>query len=155
MGKYLQRLTDEEIERFLEENNYILVSHLKDNQNNLLPAIERTENTAFIRCKKKDSQEPLFDNEVAYYLMKKHPGFLSLPRLLSSHYNSDIEALFMNDFSLTKFCLTQEDQAESDKLDEAFVYFMYDKFKQEGYKEDYEAYFENLENNKEDGFERI
>lgn len=146
MGKYLKLLKNEEVEAFLEANNYMLITHLKDSNNETLPAIDRSPNTIFIRCKQKiEPEQQLFETAVAYYLMKKHPGFLSMSRMASGQYAGDIEPLFMKDFYLSKICITEEDYIESDRLNEAYVKWMYNKFKNNGYLQDYKAFFDELE----------
>lgn len=143
MGKFIKELSNDEVIKFFEDNHYSLVTHLKDNEGNLIPAIERDDDGIFVRCKKTEERSSI-DMEVAHYLMKSHPGFLSFATLLSGQYNTELEMIVLKDFYLSKLCITDEDLNENDRLNEEFVKFMYSKFKDMGYKDEYNSHFDNL-----------
>ena len=138
MTKYLNKLSNEDITIFLDNNNYALVSHLKDQHGQAFPAIERSDERIFVRCKKKEiPEQQLIDTEVAYYLMKKHPGFMSLSMMLSSQYGSDIEMLVFSDFEVSKLCIFDDDVEEYISLNKAYAKFMNEKFPNSSYMDDY------------------
>lgn len=146
MGKYINQVTDEELTEFLENNGYSLVTNIKDQNGIPFPAIERSEKRAFVRCKMvKDPAQKQFDAEVARYLIKKHPGFLSLSMMLSGMYSSDIEMLIFSDYGVSKMCITDYDSYESNLLNENFVRFMYKKFENQNYYNNYNNHFDELE----------
>jgi len=149
MAKYIDKISNEELIQFLEDNNYMIITHLKDQNGDTFPAIERSEDRAFVRCKKINDDQKQFDTEVAYHLMKKHPGFLMLSQMLSGQYSSNIEMLVFSDFYVSKLCIFDEDIEENQKLNEAYVNFLYNKFAQAGYKNDYDNYYESIQNEDE------
>jgi len=151
MSKYIKQLTNENLSTFLENVGYSLVTHLKDNDGNLLPAIERSEDSVFVRCQKcVIPEEQLIDKELAYYLMKSHPGFLSFARMLSGQFDSNIEMLIFYDFEVSKLCVFDDDLEEYIRLNKAYAEFMKQKVTESSYSEDYSEWLleqsEDLEN---------
>jgi hypothetical protein len=146
MEVYTQQLKIEDVIEFLNEINYTVVAHLHDSNGQPLPAIETSDQGIFIRCQKVETPEKQeFDAKVAWELMKKHPAFMSITRLINSQYSSNIEMLYMTDFSLKKICLTDEDMEELVTLNEKYVKFMDRKFRNIGYREDYHSFCDELE----------
>lgn len=154
MSKYInKRITDEELTKFLEDNGYMLVCNIKDADGVPFPAIDRSPDRAFVRCKMiKEPAYKQFESDVAYYLMKNHPGFLTIPLMLSGQYSSNIEMLVFSDFNVSKLCVFDRDMDEEDKLNYEYVHFMYNKFGEE-YKNDYNNYYEELETNDQNSYE--
>jgi len=138
MSKYIKQLTNENLSTFLENVGYSLVTHLKDNDGNLLPAIERSEDSVFVRCQKcVIPEEQLIDKELAYYLMKSHPGFLSFARMLSGQFDSNIEMLIFYDFEVSKLCVFDDDLEEYIRLNKAYAKYMSNKNLEGSYTQDY------------------
>ena len=57
--------------------------------------------------------------------------------------------LVFSDFYVSKLCIFDEDIEESQKLNEAYVNFLYNRFAQAGYKNDYDNYYESIQNEDE------
>lgn len=146
MGKFIKQLTDSELENFLKNNKYALCNTLKDSDGKLLPAIERSDDMIFVRCQRiLDKNEKEIDEHLAYALMRKFPGFLSLSMLSRcGEYSSDINLISFSDFYANLFCVTLQDHNRAETLHENYVNFMYAKFKNQNYKEEYLADWNTL-----------
>ena len=153
MEVYTKMLSFEDIIEFLQQINYTVVSHLRDKEGEILPSIEITDDGVFVRCQKMIAPEQEeFDTKLAWQLMKEFSGFMSLARLMNAQYTSQVEMLYLTDFNLRKICMTDEELNELEDLNEKYVRFMDSKFKDRGYREDYNSFYGELENESEDDF---
>ena len=128
MSKYINQLTDEEIEKFFKNNGYELVKDLTDHNGFPIDAIDRGEDNIFVRARKLEIDQ--FDAELKSYLMQKSPGFFALYAITSMHsgFRSDIELIHFTDFFMSKFCITEEDEASSEVLLSSYLNYMAQKF---------------------------
>jgi hypothetical protein len=142
MQKYIPQLTDEAVEEFFEANGYRLCKDLTDDDGLPIDAIERSDEVIFARVQQKERNE--IDAQLAYYLAKKHPGFMALSMLAStrSGYGRNIDLVHFSDFYLSKFCITREDEKSSEELCTSYIQYMAQKFPT--YKADFIAYCETL-----------
>lgn len=142
MAKYINRLTNEEIEEFFNNNGYALTKDLTDDNGLPIDAIERGEETIFVRAKQLKREE--IDTQLAYYLIKKNPNFMALSTLASLHsgYARNIDLIHFSDYFLSKFCITKEEEKESEELCTSYLKYMVHKFPT--YKRDFLAYCETL-----------
>ena len=142
MQKYIPQLTDEAVEEFFEANGYRLCKDLTDDDGLPIDAIERSDEVIFARVQQKEKNE--IDAQLAYYLAKKHPGFMALSMLAStrSGYGRNIDLVHFSDFYLSKFCITREDEKSSEELCTYYIQYMAQKFPT--YKADFIAYCETL-----------
>lgn len=139
MGKYIKQLTQKDIDTFLKNNNYELCDYLKNNDGKNLPSIERDDDMIFMRCQRvlsKDEKE--INTQLAYTLMKKYPGFMSLTTLASiSKYSTDKDIVILTDFYANIISCDYNREKRVEALDENYVHFMVSKFKSQGYVNDY------------------
>lgn len=139
MGKYIKQLTNEDIENFLKENNYELCENIKNNSGEKLPSIERDDKLIFTRCRRILSEdEKEIDKMLAYELMHKYPGFMSLALFATiNKYSIDTDIVIFNDFYSNIISADSDREKQVEKLDENYVRFMANKFKNQGYISDY------------------
>lgn len=139
MGKYIKQLSEEDIVKFLRENNYELNANIKNNDGKKLPSIERSKDMVFMRCKRiltKDEQE--INALLAYKLMHKYPGFMSLATFATiNKYSTDTDIVILSDFYANIISANPNREKRVDSLDENYVQFMAKKFKDQGYISDY------------------
>ncbi len=142
MSKYIHQLTNNEIEEFFKKSGYELVKDLTDSDGLPIDAIERSNDDFFARVRKikRDELDIKFEN----ILMQKSPGFLALSALASLHsaYGNNIDLVHFSDFFMTKFCITEEDETDSQELCMAYIKHMDQKFPT--YRADLEKYCESL-----------
>ena len=146
MSKYINQLSDFEIENFFNENGYELIKNLTDKNGILLSPIERSEDNIFVRVKQSNDNT---DTTLSNPVIKKSSSLMALSTLAAMHgvYGSKIDLIFFSDYYLSKFCITKEDEATSDALCEAYVKYMAQKFP--SYKNDFLAYCETIDNEEE------
>lgn len=142
MEKYITQLTDENIEEFFEANGYRLCKELTDDDGLPIDAIERSDEIIFARVQQKEKDK--IDSQLAYYLAKKHPGFLTLSMLAStrSGFGRNIDLVHFSDYFMSKFCITKEDEKSSEELCTSYIQYMINKFPT--YKADFIAYCDTL-----------
>lgn len=142
MSKYINQLTDEEIEEFFKNNGYELVKDLTDHDGFPIDAIDRGEDNIFVRARQIQKDE--IDAELKSYLLQKSPGFLALYALTSIHsgFRSDVELIHFTDFFMSKFCITEDDEKSSEILLSSYLNHMAQKFPT--YKNDLIEYCESL-----------
>ena len=142
MEKYITQLTDEDIKTFFDKNGYRLCEELTDDDGLPIDAIERSDKVIFARVQQKKPNE--IDAQLAYYLAKKHPGFMALSMLAStrSGYGRNIDLVHFSDYFMSKFCITREDEKSSEELCSSYIQYMANKFPT--YKADFLAYCETL-----------
>ena len=142
MQKYIPHLTDEDIEEFFGANGYRLCKELTDDDGMPIDAIERSDEVIFARVQQEKVDE--IDSQLAYYLAKKHPGFLTLSMLAStrSGFGRNIDLVHFSDYFMSKFCITREDEKSSEELCTSYIKYMANKFPT--YKADFIAYCETL-----------
>ena len=128
MSKYINQLTDEEIEKFFNDNGYELTKGLTDREGFPIDAIERGDEDIFIRAQKMQIDET--EAALNEYLMKKAPHIAALSAIASmrSGYGRNLELIHFSDYFMSKFCITEEDKQESEELCHAYISFMDDKF---------------------------
>ena len=146
MGKYIKQLTDQDIELFLRQNNYVLCDTLKDRDGEHLPAITRDDDIIFLRCQRVlEEGEQEIDKQLAYALYKKFRGFIALSMLSRyDSYSTEIDMITMSDFDLN---LIAEDifvsPERGQKLFENYINFMIKKFDNQNYRDALIADYEN------------
>lgn len=138
MGKYLKQLSNEEIESFLESNNYIVCHDLTTlDGKSVLPGIERSDDLVFLRCRKKilDGMQE-YDKQVALQLLKKHPGFMSLAvfGMPQGSYYDFIHLIALRDFDASIIGDFFDDENGTQLLD-SYLDFMLERFKNQGYQD--------------------
>lgn len=140
MEKYITQLNNNDIETFFNNNGYTLCDSLTDHDGNKIPSIERYDNLIVIRAQHLNKNN--IDSDLAYYLTKKHPGFLTLSMLAStkSAYSRNIDLIHFSDYHMAKFSITTEDEKDSDNLCSAYYQYMIEKFPT--YKADLLSFFE-------------
>ena len=143
MSKYINRLTDEEIEEFFNNNGYKLVKDLTDDDDFPIDAIERDDDNIFVRAQQTKKDD--IDIEIANLLIQKMPGFMTLSALASMHsgYGRNIDLIHFSDFFMSKFCILEEDKISSEELCNSYIKFMIEKFP--SYKNDLIEYCETLQ----------
>ena len=146
MSKYIQYLTDNEIKNFFNANGYELVKNLTDDDGKIIDAIERSEDHVFIRAQRKNN----LDDTLKNLFIKKSPELMAINVLAStrSAYGGNIDLIYFSDYYMSKFCITEEDEKESQQLCTAFIKYMAQKFPT--YKSDFIDYCNSLP---EDEFE--
>lgn len=139
MGKYIKQLTNEDIENFLRENNYELCENIKNNSGKKSPSIERDDELIFTRCRRILSEdEKEIDKMLAYELMHKYPGFMSLALFATiNKYSLDTDIIIFKDFYSNIISADTSREKQVETLDENYVHFMANKFKNQGYICDY------------------
>ena len=127
MSKYINQLTDEEIEEFLNNNGYELVKGLKNHSGEAIPAIDRYEEGMFVRARKIPDE---LDQEIKSILLQKSPGLMALYALTAIHggLGMDMDLIHITDFYMFKFCITEEEEKESDELCRSYIRYMADRF---------------------------
>lgn len=142
MSKYINYLTDDEIESFFNANGYELVKDLTDDDGNIIDAIERSEENIFIRAQKSNN----IDDKLKNILLQKSPELMAINVLASmrSAYGRNIDLIYFSDYYMSKFCITEEDEKESQQLCTAFIKYMAQKFPT--YKTDFIDYCDTLSN---------
>lgn len=147
MGKYIKQLSNEDIIRFLSDNNYELDENIKKNNGKKLSSIERNEDMIFMRCRRiftRDEQE--INALLAYKLMHKYPGFMSLSTFATiNKYSTDTDIVILTDFQANIISAYKDREKRVDSLDENYAHFMAKKFKDQGYISDYIKDVENFE----------
>lgn len=148
MGKYLKQLSNEEIQNFLRDNKYELNENIKSNENEKLPSIERSEDFVFMRCKRiLSKEEEELDKQLAYTLMHKYPGFLTLSMFATINvYSLDTDIVTLTDFNANIISANMDREENVEILDENYVNFMARKFGKEyirDYLEDSKKYNSN------------
>ncbi len=148
MSKYINRLTDEEIENFFNDNGYALVKDLTDDDGFTIDAIERGDNDIFVRAQKTKKDD--IDIEIENLLIQKMPGFMALSALASMHsgYGRNIDLIYFSDYFLSKFCITQGDKDSSEELCNSYIRYMIEKFPT--YKNDFIEYCKSLQDDEFD-----
>ncbi len=143
MSKYINELTDEEIEKFFNDNGYELTKDLKDPDGLPIDAIERGEDSIFVRAQKMQIDET--EAALNAYLAQKAPHIAALSAIASmrSGYGRNIDLIHFSDYFMSKFCITEEDKQDSEKLCHSYISFMDDKFPE--YRADLIAYCDSLE----------
>ena len=128
MAKYINQLTDNEIEKFFNNNGYELTKDLTDSDGLPIDAIERGEEDIFVRAQKTHRDEA--EIELENYLMKKAPGLMALSAIASmrSGYGRNIELIYFSDYFMSKFCITEEDKKSSEELCSSYIGFMAQRF---------------------------
>lgn len=147
MSKYINQLTDEELETFLKNNGYELAKDLTDHEGELIPAIDRDEENILIRARRLEQDE--LDAELKAYFLQKSPGLLTLFALTSMHgiFGNNVELIHCTDYSMSKFCITEDDEKTSEVLFSSYINYMSQKFP--NYKEDIIEYYDNLPDDNE------
>lgn len=120
--KYLDKVSDSELIEFLSKNN-INPGFFFDKEGNPLPVIQRGENVVIFRGKLKD-------DELSSFINKGLESILSTELLKFSRFNAEDCCVIFNDFNAMTDYRTD--------IQEAYAYFMYDKFGEE-YRKDYNA----------------
>ena len=120
--KYLDKVSDSELIEFLIKNN-INPGFFFDKEGNPLPVIQRGENVVIFRGKLKD-------DELSSFINKGLESILSTELLKFSRFNAEDCCVIFNDFNAMTDYRTD--------IQEAYAYFMYDKFGEE-YRKDYNA----------------
>ena len=145
MSKYINKLTNEEIESFFNVNGYNLIKDLEDDDGLIIDAIERDDENIFVRAQQ--IQIDKIDIEFENYLIQKSPNFAALSALISMHsgYGRNIELIHFSDYFLSKFCITPEDKESSEELYNSYIRYMIEKFPT--YKNDLIEYYKSLPDN--------
>ena len=147
MAEYINQLTDEEIEKFFNDNGYELTKGLTDREGFPIDAIERGDEDIFVRAQKIqiDETEAMLNS----YLMQKAPHIAALSAIASmrSGYGRNMELIHFSDFFMSKLCITEEDEKESEELCSAYISFMDKKFPT--YRDDLYAYCDSLQDDKQ------
>ena len=120
--KYLDKVSDNELIEFLSKNK-INPGFFFDKEGNPLPVIQRGENVVIFRGKLKD-------DELSSFINKGLESILSTELLKFSRFNAEDCCVIFNDFNAMTDYRTD--------IQEAYAYFMYDKFGEE-YRKDYNA----------------
>ena len=126
MSKYTKLLSDDEIENFFYDNGYELVKNLTDDDGKPINAIERSEDNIFIRAKKTSD----LDSEFIKSITQKSPELMALSTLASSRsaYGRNIDLIYFSDYYMSKFCITEDDTVDSQKLCTNYIKFMVQRF---------------------------
>lgn len=142
MSKYINNLTNDEIEEFFNLNGYELTKDLTDDDGFPIDSIERDEDNIFIRAQKTQKDE--IETELKSFLAKKKKGLLLLSALasLNNGYSRNIDLIYFSDFYMSKFCITEEDKTESELLCSNYIKYMVQKFPT--YKNDFLEYCNSL-----------
>ena len=145
MAKYVNNLTDEEIENFLKSNGYDLAKNLTDNDGATIDAIERSDSSIFVRARQIENED--FKNKLENLLLEKSPHMMAILTLASqrSAYNNKIDLIHITDYFLTKFIIFPENLESSKELCTAYIKFMMEKFPT--YKDDFGSYCDSLKDN--------
>ena len=143
MSKYINQLTDTEIEEFFYNNGYALTKDLKDPEGFPIDAIERGDEDIFVRAQKlqRDETEIAIEN----YLIQKAPHIAALSAIASmrSGYGRNIDLIHFSDYFMSKFCITETDKEESEVLCSSYLKFMNQKFPT--YRDDLIEYCDSLQ----------
>ena len=142
MSKYINRLTDEEIEKFFNNNGYAFVKDLTDDDGFPIDAIERDDDNIFVRAQKTKKDD--IDIEIENLLIQKMSSFMALSTLASIHsgYGRNVDLIHFSDYFMSKFCISEEDKEASEELCYSYIKFMIEKFPT--YKNDLIKYCESL-----------
>lgn len=142
MAKYINKLTDKEIEEFLIHNGYTLAKGLTDDNGLPIDSIERDEDSIFIRAKQLNYHN--LNDELKTLLFQKTPQIKALSTLASMHsgYGRNIDIIFLSDYFMSKFCITEDDEKLSEQLCTKYIKFMVKKFP--NYKADLIEYYNSL-----------
>ena len=146
MSKYINQLSDCEIENFFNANGYDLIKNRTDKNGIPLCAIERSEDNIFVRVKQSNNNTDIdLDNP----LIKKSSTLMALSTLAAMHgvYGNKIDLIFFSDYYLSKFCITPEDETTSEELCNAYIKYMATKFP--SYKNDFLIHCNSLENDEQ------
>ena len=148
MAKYINRLTDEEIQFFLNHNGYKLETDLTDSDGYPIDAIDRGPDDIIVRVKQ-INPNPIF-NEFQKYLIKKAPNLamMSAFATMNSCYGSNIDLIHISDYHLSKFCILPEDKEASEELCTSYFKYMIQKFPT--YKQDLIDHIESLPNDEDE-----
>ena len=146
MSKYINQLTDEEIEEFFNQNGYELTKDLKDPEGFPIDAIERGDDDIFVRAQKMQIDETTA--ALNSYLAKKAPHIAALSAIASmrSGYGRNMDLIHFSDFFMSKFCITEEDEKDSEKLCHSYIKYMDQRFPT--YRQDLSDYCDSLEDDK-------
>ena len=146
MTKYINKLTDKEIEEFFNTNGYALVKDLTDDDGLPIDAIERGDDSIFVRVQQLRRDD--IDIEFEKLLMQKAPGLMALSTLASMHssYGRNIDLVYFSDYFMSKFCITEEDKNSSQELYTSYVRYMAQKFPT--YKADFLEHCDTLSKDK-------
>ena len=146
MGKYIQKLTQQDIEEFLKANNFVLCYDIKNDKNETLPAIERSPEMIFIRCRRvltKDEQNinNLIGDAVAKNSLLAMMAFMSS---IKCEYSSDIDLITLYDYDANLLTTNPQDTRILDNLFHSYIDFMRNKFKSTNYDSDLKIHYERL-----------
>ena len=146
MGKYIQKLTQQDIEEFLKANNFVLCYDIKNDKNETLPAIERSPEMIFIRCRRvltKDEQDikNLIGDAVAKNSLLAMMAFMSS---IKCEYSSDIDLITLYDYDANLLTTNPQDTSILDNLFHSYIDFMRNKFKSTNYDSDLKIHYEIL-----------
>lgn len=136
MGKYITKLSNEELTQFLRNNGYIVCENLTSRDGFPLKSIERTDNIIMARVRKNQSTK--VDTGLAYGLAKKYNNFMSLSKIgaLNETFDSSIEIVHFSDFYCDIGFEIYHISSESKKLYDAYTEFMSEKFPEYKYQND-------------------
>ena len=112
MAKYINQLTDTEIEKFFNDNGYALVKDLTDPNGEPIDAIDRGEEDIFVRAQKMEIDET--EAALNAYIAQKAPHIAALSAIASmrSGYGSNIDLIHFSDYFMSKFCITKQDEED-------------------------------------------
>ena len=148
MAKYINLLTDKEIECFFNNNGYKLIKDLYDSEGFPIRAIERTDDNIFVRAQQIDKSN--LETEIEELLTQNAPMFRALSMLASmrSAYGRNIDLIHFSDYFMSKICILDEDQKASEELCNSYIEYMIEKFP--NYKKDLIEYCNSLPDDESD-----
>lgn len=125
MSRYINKISNRETENFLKQNNYTLANNLINDEGNPIPAIERDEESIFVRAIKQQANSE-FEN--LSFISNK---IMLIPLLISTYnsFNNNIDLIYFSDYDVSKLSDTIfNDEKDSQNLFEQFIEFMRQKF---------------------------
>lgn len=143
MAKYINRLSKDDIEQILIQNNYILFeNNIDENTKEKIEPIQRCEDNLFIRCIKVPKLQEL-------KLKNLLNSYGNIPDFLNDLIMEYGEIIFIEDFYIhttSTFVFNEENDV---KLLKSYINFMKNKFGDE-YEKDFNNFVNSLPNNNQE-----
>ena len=143
MKNYIDFLSREDIEKILKENDLVLTDDILDRNGDDLPAIVKSDESIFIRCKKLPNEK---DNSIKKEIFRALGKKAVLSHLLFA--NSSIDAynntiVIIENFTIYILSVDYQEDGSDEKLANTFYDFMADKFGKE-YINDLKKYYNKV-----------
>ena len=142
MAKYITKLSNSKIQKFLEQNGFELLTENYDRNGNYIPPIQRGDESILVRAKLNRKEEDQIKLNTNLPFVK---NIIFATALLSpfSDFSFDKQVIILKDYTLNLLIADESLEDFEIELFKSYIYFMHDEFEDE-YVEDYNDYVEQV-----------